>query len=146
MKGLFPMWHLFIFWATHHHLSIKVQIYSILFCDRSRYLLLKLPRITLKRVTVKDLAMDWQLPRKEWLITLLNNTSLSSKMLFVSFRGMSQGNYPENLLGIYLLRGWSSLFRKNKISETSHSLWYHETSSRCWQWWYQISQHVLLLF
>lgn len=32
---------------------------------------------------------------KGMAITLLNNTSLSSNMLLVSFPGMSQGNYPE---------------------------------------------------
>ena len=75
------MWHLFIFQPTHHHLSIEIGICSIFFCDGSCYLPLNLLGITLKRVTVKDLAIDWKLLRKEWMIISLNTTSLSSKML-----------------------------------------------------------------
>ena len=81
MRRIIPDVTFIHFQPTHHHLSIEIRIYSILFCDGSCYLPLKLLGITLKHATVKDLAIDWELPRKEWLIISLNITSLSSKML-----------------------------------------------------------------
>ena len=81
MRRIIPDVTFIHFQPTHHHLSIEIRIYSILFCDGSCYVPLKLLGITLKHATVKDLAIDWELPRKEWLIISLNITSLSSKML-----------------------------------------------------------------
>ena len=59
----------------------------------SRYLILKLREITVKRVTVKVLATDWEVTQKERLIMPLNNASMSFKMLLISFHELSRRKY-----------------------------------------------------
>ena len=75
------MCHFFIIGQTHHHHSIIINIYSILFCNTSHYSILKLCGITLKWVMVKALTMNWIVPQKGWLIMLLNKAVMSFKMI-----------------------------------------------------------------
>ena len=89
LKKLFPMCHYFIIGLTHHHHSIVMNIYSILFCNTSRYLILKPRGVTLKRFTVKVLTMDWELLQKESLTMPLNSASISFKMPLTSFHGLT---------------------------------------------------------